>query len=196
MCLYKYTEFLHPGGYILEYVRENGTVFHSYRMSESTARNLAPYFIELLCFITLDSDFFDDKGYISYDRFNPRDLQIMKCFCWIGCSNNWSNPSLNEPMMFNPQTLAYARSFEGLIEDVSVNYSDCMKTLNIEKELKFPRDYTIVLRINQDRACLVIKETNRVVHVFENPNHVLWYAKCKLEGYPDRKILRSYYGIK
>ncbi len=53
LCLYKYTEFLHPGGYVLEYERENGTVFHSYRMSESTARNLAPYFTELLCFITL-----------------------------------------------------------------------------------------------------------------------------------------------
>ncbi len=127
LSLYKYTEFLHPGGCILEYERDNGTIFYSYRMNERVTQNLASYFIELLCFITLDKDFFDEKDYVNFDRFNEMDLQLLQRLSWCG-------GIMSESMTYNPKTLTYSFTMIATTQDTcSENYWDFMKTLNIEK---------------------------------------------------------------
>lgn len=188
MKIYECSAFLECGYSLIEMERKDGSVFYSSKTVlgiMTKEENLNEYFFYILFAIILDSDFIGKGGHFSNDNFNERDWEIMRHFKWFNTYNtklNTLNPILN-----------YSINFKGMSEaDPSLSYWNFIKTLNI-KEWDKPEQHFIDLRINNNRAYLETRENKRIVHEFENPSHIFFFAKRNAYEWFYCNLLNEYY---
>lgn len=166
--LYSCSAFLEKDYSLLEMVRKDGVVIHSTKIHYIGI--LDDYFLAIRLATIGDGDFIDRGGNISYDCINKKDYEFMWRFSW--------SVRDNYHIERNPNSANYSIIFEGATrKNPSPSYWDFIKTLNIsdcdQSKSAFP---WLNLQISNNKAILKTIESNRIIHEFENPNHVFFYA--------------------
>ena len=189
--LYECSSFWEKDYIMLELTRRDNSVFYSFRTYKSSKGDILCIehtLFSILYAIILDRDFIGFNGGFQNECINERDREILRHFNWTNGDDYKIDSSLS-----------YEIHFEGFT-DQSLSLNDWIFIQTLIPEWEMPQrgeERKLDLIITKHRAYLILKENKRIVHEFENPDHIFSlvsrYVRSRSYIFYDLDLIKKYY---